>query len=378
MAGRRGNGSGSITQHPSKGLWEARLTLETGQRKSWYAKTYREAERILTRAKRERDLGAQVDFDERQTVAQYLTGWLDAVKSSGVKPRGFARYESDVRLHLIPAVGAIRLAKLSPQHLQRLYAQELDAGFAPASVAHMHAVIHAALETAVRHNVIARNVADLVKAPRTEASEMRILTKEQVERLLKAASTDRLYALYLLAVRTGMRQGELMALRWSDVHLDDHHLQVHHTLHFARGGEWMLTPPKTKKSRRRIDLAPSVVEALRVHRRQQIADQLAGGPGWNADGFVFCKPTGQPWRGTHLYARHFVPLLKRAGLPLIRFHDLRHTAASLLLLAHVDIKVVSELLGHSSVAVTRDRYTHIAPSLQKDAAAALEGLFARA
>jgi integrase len=378
MAGRRGNGAGSITQHPNKGLWEARLTLENGQRKSWYAKTYREAERILTRAKRERDLGALVDYDERQTVAQYLTSWLDGVKSSGAKVRGWERYESDVRLHLIPALGAARLAKLSPQQLQRLYAQELDAGYSPASVAHVHAVLHAALETAVRHNVIARNVADLVKAPRTEASEMRILSKEQVEQLLTAASTDRLYALYLLAVRTGMRQGELLALQWSDLHLDDHHLQVQRTLHFAAGGEWVLTTPKTKKSRRRIDLAPSVVEALRVHRRQQLAEQLAGGPGWNADGFVFCRPTGLPWRGTHLYARYLTPLLRRAGLPLIRFHDLRHTAASLLLLAHVDIKVVSELLGHRSVAVTWDRYTHIAPSLQKDAAAALEGLFARA
>lgn len=375
MRGRRGNGAGSITEHKAKGLWEARLTFENGARKSWYAKTYREAERILTKAKRERDLGALVDYDERQTVAQYLASWLDTVRSSGVKPRGYIRYESDVRKHLVPAIGALRLAKLSPQHLQRLYAATLDAGYAPATVAHLHAVMHAALEQAVRHNVVGRNVADLVKAPRVVASEMHVLTKDQVDQLLAAAGDDRLAPLYLLAVRTGMRLGELQALQWSDVELEQHYLQVRHTLHFEPGGTWTLTTPKTKKSRRRVDLSPSVVEALRAHRHRQKLERIAGGALWNAEDFVFCRPTGLPWRGTHLYARHFAPLLKRAGLPAIRFHDLRHTCASLLLQARVDIKIVSELLGHSSVAITWDRYTHIAPSQKQDAAAAMEGLF---
>jgi integrase len=379
VRGRRGEGG--ITKHTTKNgstFWEVRITFENGVRKSWYAKTRREADQILTKAKRERDLGALVAYDERQTVAQYLTSWLDTVKSSGAKARGFVRYESDVRLHLIPAIGALKLAKLTPQHLQRLYAATVDAGYSPASVAHLHAVIHAALDQAVRHNVVGRNVADLVKAPRAEASEMRILTKEQVEQLLVAAADDRLFALYLLAVRTGMRQGELLALQWADVDLEQHFCQVRHTLSYSTGATWHLTAPKTKKSRRRVDLSPSVVEALRLHRHRQRVERLAAGADWNAADFVFCTPVGAPWRGTHIYARHFLPLLRRAKLPAVRFHDLRHTCASLLLQAHVDIKIVSELLGHSSVAITWDRYTHIAPSQKRDAASAMESLFSQA
>lgn len=368
---------GNIRERPD-GLWEARLSVEGGKRKSWYGKTKREVERKLTAAKRERDLGGVVIYDERQTVGQYLVSWLDALRAGGMKARGWERYESDVRLHLIPAIGAVKLARLSPQHLQALYADRLDAGFSPASVAHIHTVIHSALDKAVRHEIVARNVASLVKAPPIDTPEMQVLSKEQVDQLLETARGDRLEALYLLAVRTGMRQGELLALRWQDIDLEHgRFLQVRHTLSHPHGAPWILGDPKTKKSRRRIDLAPTVVDALKAHRARQKVERLAGGPGWNAENFVFTRPDGEPLRATNMYTRQFKPLLQRAGLPDIRFHDLRHTCATLLLITGVNVKVVSELLGHSSVSITWDRYSHVSPGQQKDAAAALETLFTR-
>lgn len=381
MAGRRTKGEGSIS-HLQEGSWRAYLTLEGGRRKDFYAKKKQEVRRRLTTAVRDANRGLTAAYDERLTVAHYLATWLDAVKAGGVKPRGWTRYESDVRLHLVPAIGigSMRLARPCAAHLQHLYAQDLDAGFKSATVAHVHAVTHAALEHAMRHNIIPRNVADLVKAPRPATCDMHILDKAQVNQLLAtaAAADGRLQAIYLLATRTGMRLGELLALTWADVDLDGRFLQVRHTLHHPQAGGWTITTPKTEKSRRRIDLAPSVMESLRAHRVRQHVERLAAGSAWRDRDFVFCRQDGEPLRGTHVYQRQFLPPLQRAQLPAIRFHDLRHTCASLLLVAGVTIKAVSELLGHSSVAITWDRYSHVVPSLQRDAAMALESLFERA
>jgi integrase len=374
MAGKnRGNGEGTVTQRKD-GRWEARLTLTDGRRKCLYGKTRAEAARRLAVAIRDQEKGVSFARDERQSLASYLRSWLETLRPPTLKPRTWGRYESDVRVHLIPALGSTRLLKLSAQQVQAFYAAKRREGrLAPASIAHLHAVLHSALEQAERLGLVPRNVADLVKAPRPSAEhEMHVLTPEQAQTLLDAASGDRLEALYVLALTTGMRLGELLALRWRDVDLDTATLHVLHTLHHEQFGAWKLTRPKTAKSRLRIALTPRAVEALHSRRVRQAEERLALGEAWADHGFIFTRQDGEPLRGTHVLERGFHPLLQRAGLPLIRFHDLRHTCATLLLVQNVPAKVVSELLGHSSVAITLDRYSHVLPSMQQSAAAAME------
>jgi len=222
--------------------------------------------------------------------------------------------------------------------------------------------------------LVPRNVADLVTPPRSTAREHRVLNQEHAQTLLLAAREDRLEALYTLALTTGMRLGELLALGWEDVDLDAATLQVRQTLYHDKAGVWRLDTPKTDYSRRRNDLGRVTVEALRRHRARQAAERLAVGEAWADHGFVFTRGDGAPLRGPHVLERHFLPPLKRAGLPPMRFHDLRHTAATLMLLGDVRAKVVSEMLGHSNVAITLGLYSHVTPTMQKDAAATMDRL----
>lgn len=279
-----------------------------------------------------------------------------------------------IRNHIVPAFGSTALARLSAVQLQALYAAMLREGFAPATVAHAHAVIHKALKTALRLGHFTRNVADLVSAPsaRKHQREMVSLTPEQAHTLLDAARGERLEALYVLAVSTGMRLGEMLALKWEAVDLDGAILDVRHTLHHEAAGAWRLTTPKTAKSRRRIDLPSLAVEALRAHRTRQLEERLRAGEGWEEHRFIFTRNDGEPLRGTHVLERHFRPLLRRAGLPAIRIHDLRHTAATLLLSEGVNIKAVSETMGHSDIAITLGIYGHLLPTMQKDVTRAMD------
>jgi integrase len=201
---------------------------------------------------------------------------------------------------------------------------------------------------------------------------MRVLTSEQARTLLDVAKDDRLCALYVLALSTGMRQGELLGLRWRDVDLDRGSLQVRTTLQKVRGQGLVFVEPKTSTSRRTITLSPSAVGALRQHRTRQLAERMACGPVWQDGDLVFPDPLGRPMDGIHLLRYEFVPLLKHAGLPAVRFHDLRHTAATLLLLQGVHPKVVQEMLGHATISITLDTYSHVLPNMHRDASMALE------
>src|SRR5258706_6377874 len=373
---KRGQNEGTIYKR-SDGRWEARVTLDLGKRKSHYAKTRQEAARWLAATLRAHDQGVQILTDERQTVAQYLARWLDTVQPT-VKPRTSRRYEQLVRVHIAPstALGAISLSRLSPQRVQRLWAEKLMTGCSPTTVHHMHAVLHKALEDALRLGLVPRNVTELVDPPRLARTEMHVLSPQEAERLLNAADGDRLKALYVLALTTGMRQGELLALRWRQVDLEHASLQVTATL-YKHGPEIVFAEPKPKQSRRKVRLTSQAVTALREQRIRQHVERLEAGPGWMDLDLVFCNSVGRPLDQTHLLRRAFYPLLVRAGLPRIRFHDLRHTAATLLLLKHVPTKVVSELLGHASTAITSDLYSHVTPDMQDDAVSAMEAIFRR-
>jgi integrase len=377
---RRGPGEGSIRER-SDGTWEARLrhTLDGRQeRRSVYGRTRAEVRSKLAELARARSSGLAVDGG-RQTVAVYLERWAQDVAAHRVRPSTLHGYRQLIRVHIAPVVGDVRLDKLTAQHLSRLYSAALAGengrrAVSPRRVELIHAVLHTALRQAVRWDLVSRNVADLVSPPHPRRPEIRPLTGLQARTLLAAAEGDALLEpLLTLALATGMRQGELLGLTWGAVDLAAGHLEVRASL-VRSAGSWSLDEPKTARSRRRIDLAPTAVSALRSHRVRQAEARLLVGSDWQDHDLVFTDAWGAPLDGRHVTSRAFHGLLVRAGLPRIRFHDDRHTYATLQLAAGTHPKLVQEVLGHSTIALTLDIYSHVTPTMHGEAAATMERL----
>jgi len=223
-------------------------------------------------------------------------------------------------------------------------------------------------------NLMGRNVCDLVDAPRVPKQELQVLDVEQAQQFLEAAKSDPLEALYIAALTTGMREGELLALKWKDIDFQQGTIQVKRTIARVRGQGFKVLEPKTPKSRRSIHLAPMTLEALKHHRIRQRQQRLIAGAAWEEHDWVFCNSLGKPMERGNMVKRSFRRVLTRAGLPQIRFHDLRHSCATLLLSMGVHPKIVQERLGHSQIAVTLDTYSHVLPSLQEEASHRLDTL----
>lgn len=358
----------------SRGLWCAAVTWDTtiGRRRKWlYGKTRKEVADKLTVALRARQQGLP-QADDRRSVGAYLAEWLESTKGS-VRPRTWERYEQYVRVHATPVIGRVVLSRLAPQHLQQLYANRIEAGLSESSVAHLHSVMHTALRQAEAWGAVQRNVARLVNPPRVRRHEMRTLSPAEARMLLQAASSDRYEALFAVAVSTGMRLGELLGLRWRDVQLDAATLRVIASLQATKEG-YQFVEPKSARSRRQIALTQTAVAALRRHRAAQALERFRHGRVWHDLDLVFTSENGGPVDDTNLRTRHFYPLLARAGLPRLRLHDLRHTAATLMLGRGVHPKIASEMLGHSQIAVTLDLYSHVTPTMQRDAAATIDAV----
>ena len=371
---RRGNGEGTIFK-AKDGRWVALVDLGYGtgrrRRKALYATTRREVQERLTATLRAQAQGLPIGSD-RQTVADFLARWLEVARTS-VRPRTWDRYEQYVRVHALPRLGRVPLAGVTPEHLQSLYAARLAAGSAPLTVAHLHAVLHRAFGQAERWGLLPRNPATLVDAPRGPRREMATLTPEQSRALIEASKGDRLGALYVVGITTGMRQGELLALRWRDMDLEGGMAQVRGTMQRTRDG-LAAAEPKTERSRRNVALTQTAVAALRRHRAVQLEERLRLGAVWEDNDLVFANEIGAPIEASNLLRRSFRPLLIRADVPSIRFHDLRHTAATLMLGRGVHPKIVSEMLGHAQVATTLDLYSHVTPTMQREAAATLDAV----
>jgi integrase len=278
------------------------------------------------------------------TVGEYLGKWLGSLRGT-VRERIWKRSEEMVRLHLVPVLGKTRLDRLSALQLQALYGSKLDSGLSARTVRMIHTTLHKAMKQAVRWSLTPKNVAEAVDPPREQGTEISPLDEGQVKRLLKAAEGDKLRALYVLAVTTGMRSGEILGLRWEDVDLQAGTLQVRRTVFNGR-----IEAPKTSKGRRSIGLAQTSIAALGDHPR--------------VGEWVFCTRAGTPMSVHNLHNRSWKPLLGRAGLPLsTRMHDLRHTCATLLLREGVPVKVVSEMQGHGDAAITLAVYQSVLPEV---------------
>ena len=370
---KNANGEGSITKRKSDGLYMGRYTIQTDtgpKRKTIYGKDRDKVAEKLTQAIADRNKGLVYDC-EGLSLAGFMVRWLeDSVKGS-VKRTSYQGYERLVRNHISPSIGHVKLKNLKPAHLQGLYRAKLDAGLSPRSVQYIHATLHRALKIALRWELVARNVADSVIPPKVQRKEMRCLNREQAKKLLSVASDDRYHAVYVVALHCGMRQGEILALDWNSVDLDAGVLQVRRTLSFRGGGGPTFSSPKSGKGRT-VRLSETVVSALVSHRARQYRDRLKAGSEWQDNGLVFCTEIGTPLRADRLDYRSWKPLLRNNHLPDVRFHDLRHTCASLLLESGVHVKIVSELLGHASIAITLDTYSHVLPSMGDAASTAME------
>ena len=369
---RRGHGEGSIYQRKD-GRWVASITLEHRKRKYFYGDTRREVQEKLKVALHEQQQG-MLATGSQQSLKVYLENWLEQVYRPTVRPNTYKQFRSIVHHHLIPAFGHIAVQKLKAERIQAYYAQKLKEGLSPRSIAVIHAVLHSALENAVKWGLVSRNVSKLVTRPRFERYESQTLTGEQAMKLLEVAKGSRIEALLLVALTTGMRKGELLALRWGDLDLEKGVLYVQRTVSRIPGRGYMESEPKTKSSRRRIMLPVVAIEALKGHCVNQEKVRMKAGEKWNERGIVFTNKYGGFLRpDTVLDTLH--QLLKDAGLPPMRFHDLRHSAATILFVAGVNPKVIQELLGHAKISMTLEVYSHVLPSMQQEAASKMDEVF---
>ncbi|MDQ3362650.1 MAG: site-specific integrase [Actinomycetota bacterium] len=372
---KRGNGEGSISKR-SGGGWMAQYYVLSGtggrERRTLYAKTRTEAARKLARAIGERDTGFVVDAG-RLTMGDYLERWLEDSVKGTVRTSTYEAYRYMVEPHLVPFLGALKLRDINPVHVRALYREKLEAGLSAATVRKMHAVLSKAMKQAVMDGLVHRNVCDSVRPPRLARKEIRPLDPEQAGALLRAAASDRLEALYVLAVHTGMREGELLGLKWEDVSLDGEEpvLRLRRAL-VREAGKVALGELKTPKSRRQVRLTRAAAGALRAHLARQMEEIERAGPSYRAGGLVFATESGSPINPSNLRNRSFKPLLRRAGLAGICFHDLRHTCATLLLTRNVHPKLVQELLGHATISMTLDTYSHFLPSMGDQTVRAME------
>jgi len=368
----RKNGEGTLFKRKD-GRYQASFIPENGKRKYVYGKTQGEALEKLRKAQQEEKQGT-LATGPRQKLGDYLNQWLEQVHKPMIRVSTYIEYRSLLNRHIVPELGNIYLQKLTPQHIQTFYATKQREGRAPRSVAIMHAVLHSALEHAVRWNLVSRNVVSLVSPPRMEKHEAVLLTSAQAQKLLEVAKGQHMYALLVIAVTTGMRRGEILALHWSDIDFQASTLFVRHTVNRYPGYGFVENEPKTKSSRRKIVLPNIVIEALKAHRSIQDDMRLKAGEKWIEHDLIFSSKHGDYLYPTTLGGR-FHKLLDAAGLPSMRFHDLRHSAATILLTMGVHPKVVQELLGHSSIAMTMDTYSHLLPSMQKDAMDRINDVF---
>lgn len=369
------------------------------ERRRWYPAGPRksDAQRLVTELVKQKNDG-DYRAPDRITLGAYLTErWLP-VQQGRLRASTFHSYQRTIELHVLPTLGKVPLARLLPEDLEALYAKLLAEGYrktkkptdgdaeeverrglSATSVRYVHRILRKALADAQRKGTVNRNVATLADAPSRDAAktpDMKSWTAHQLRVFLEATTDDRLYPALFLAAHTGMRRGEVLGLKWEDVDLDARRLSVRRALTTV-AYELRFSDVKTENARRTIDLDPRTVEVLRTWRRRQHEERLLLGPDYRDDGLVFAQPDGTPLHPEAVSTR-FDRLVRAAGAPVIRFHDLRHTHATLLLKAGVPVKVVSERLGHASIGFTLSVYQHVLPGMQAEAATIFARLVAEA
>lgn len=378
---QRANGEGWILKRKD-GRYDVGLSYLTPngiERARTTKRKRKDADAWLTEQKARRGLGLAFDA-AKLSFADYLERWLETGVKGSVKEGSYLTHRSNVRRHLIPSVGSVRLAKLTAAHFQGLYGAKLAEGLSARTVLGIHATARKALRQAERWDLVQKNAAANAKPPSPKQAEVIPLSEGQRRAFLEIARGEPFEAMYVLALATGARHGELLALTWDDVVFSETGAEVSIRRTYSRampkreGGEsFAIGTTKTGRGRT-VSVGPKAANALREHKRRQSEDRLAFGGDYKDEGRIFCRRDGGPLTQRES-SRRFSVLRERAGIPkTFRFHALRHTFATMHLSSGTPAKVVQEALGHATIAQTMNVYSHVLPNMQRDAAARLDAL----
>lgn len=374
---RRGNNEGGIYQRTSDGRYVGAVHLGylAGKRvrKVVYGKTRPEVSERMKKLLAEQQQGLPLTSSERLTVADFLRRWLTDTVEANVRPSTLASYRSHIEHHVIPSIGKVRLSRLNAQDVERMNKEVVDKGKSPRTAAHARAILRSALADAVKWEMIARNAAALADAPRTVEPELTTLSPGEARQFIAGVRTLREGPLYTLTLACGLRLGEVTGLAWSDIDLKKGTVRVRQTLG-RLSGEFVIGEPKSRNSRRTLAVPHFALASLRMHRARRNRERLLAGPLWRdqAD-LVFTTSLGEPLNPSSL-TRRFRATLADLKLPTMRFHDLRHSCASLLIAEGVHPRLIMETLGHSQISLTMNRYAHVAPVVQREVAGRMDGL----
>jgi len=378
MAKRRGHNEGTLYQRSCDGRWVGQVSIgidpATGRNKraTFYGKTKKEVQEQVHEALLQLKAGTFA-APNKVTVGEWLDHWLNVYAKNKVRPSTWENYSIVVNAHIKPGLGNIALRNLRSSDIQQFYNHKLEAGkrhnqggLSPRSVNYMHSILNMALKQAVKEQLIVRNPAEAVNKPKQVRHEFKPLTVEEMNKFLMSAREHRLFPAFMVEWGAGLRRGELLGLKWEDIDLKKGTLTVKRSL-IRVNHKLAFTEPKTAKSRRTIPLPAEVVFELKSWKAKQAQEKLMAGQAYQDHGLVFCSALGTPVDPRDMN-RLFDKLLKKAGLPKVRFHDLRHTHATMLLALGEHPKVVQERLGHSTIAMTLDTYSHLVPGIQEAAA----------
>lgn len=367
--GKRGQNEGSIYRRKD-GSYSTQISQE-GKRVTKYFKTHHEANKWREDYLSQIEGGLSIAGAEK-TTKEFLEGWLDTKKES-VRSKTIEQYRQIVFQHIVPGIGKLKLKDLSPDKIQDFYAKESSRGVGKRTIQLIHCVLHSSLKQALLWGLIGRNPSDAVIKPKIKHNEMHTLNDTEVRNLLLNSKGTRLNTLLHLAITTGLREGELLGLKWSDFDFDRRSLQIQRQLQRLKDKGLVFSEPKTALGRRKVILGRTEIELLHDHKKQQEIERRFAGEKWHEDDLIFSSSIGTPWDPRNL-VKLFKQLLRKAKLPNIRFHDLRHTAATLMLLQGIHPKVVQERLGHSDISLTLNTYSHVLPGMQKEAADKMDEL----
>jgi integrase len=365
---KRGNGEGSVFKRGNR--WVAQVG--TGKnRETKYFDTQKDANAWRHKMIEQRHQGL-VFAGSKVSLSKFLDEWLVVAKTS-VRPNTFQQYSQVVHQHINPVLGYIVLKDLRPDHVQSLYTNKLANGVSPSSTRMIHAVIHRALNHALKLGLVYRNVADSVTRPKVVRKEMKTLNDYQVRQLIQVAESEQMRLLLWVAVVTGLRQGELLGLKWSDLDWMSRRIQIQRQVQRRKGDGLVFCEPKSASGRRVIVLGKSTIDKMREYKNNQLKERILLGEKWQDNDLIFPSPIGTPLDPSNVL-KAYKDCLKRADLPNLRFHDLRHSAATLMLQQGVNPKIVSERLGHSDISLTLNTYSHVLPPMQEEAAEKMDDL----
>lgn len=371
MSRKRGNGEGSIYRRKD-GRWSGQVTAEkdpsTGKvkRVTVYGKTRKEVQEKVRKLLNDKILGVSINPDNT-TIEEWIHFYLENYKKHSVRESTFIRYESIFKLYIKANIGHILLRKLQTSDLQKFYNKIIIQKFSLSVIKLIHTIIYQSLKQAVKEGTLARNVAEHTLFPKKQLSEATALSKKDLAGFINFNRNHKYFLPVFLALTTGIRRGELLALLWEDIDFRQGRLKICRSLSLGRQGRAIIAECKTEKSKRIIPLPVEISRELKLHKAKQIKQKLKMGSFFQDNGLVFCKKDGNSFT-TAAFHKNFKNMLNQAGLSnKIRFHDLRHTYATLLLEAGENPKVIQELLGHANISTTLDIYSHVSSQLKEQA-----------